>query len=122
MTIASLLIGTFASQVIFVLLKVFFINSLDLDNWVVMTVFFLALIITTIAVIRRMGILNYIESIFLVVVWFITTLIVDVAITAQIVGYDIYKTWYYWLTFVAIILAMMIFHKKLHVQVRHSNK
>ncbi len=122
MTIASLLIGTFASQVIFVLLKVFFINSLDLDNWVVMTAFFIALIITTIAVIRRMGILNYIESIFLVVVWLITTLIVDVAITVQVVGYDIYKTWYYWLTFVAIILAMMIFHKKLHVQVRQSNK
>ncbi len=122
MTIASLLIGTFASQVIFVLLKIFFIRSLNLDSAVIMGLFFTALVVATIAIVRRMGILNYIESIFLAIVWLITSLIVDAAVTAQVVGYDIYKTWYFWMTYLAIILALMIFHKKLHVQVRKSNQ
>ena len=122
MTISSLLIGTFAFQVILALLKIFFIGSLDLDNTVVMSLFFIFIIVVAIATVRRMGILNYIESFFISGVWFITALIVDYVITANFTGFDIYKTWYYWFTFLAVILAVILFHKSLHVEVRKANK
>lgn len=122
MTIASLLIGTFASQVLFVLIKIFFIGSLDMDNGLIMAAYYTALVLVTIAVVRRMGILNYVESIFLVGVWFFTILIVDYVITASFIGWDIYKIWTYWLSILVILLSVMIFHKALHVQVRRANK
>ena len=122
MTIASLLIGILSSQVIFVLLKVFFFRSLDLSNGLVITLLYFALVIVTIAIVRRLGILNYIESIFLSVVWLIASLLVDVVITASIVGYDMYATWTYWLTLLTIVLSVLIFHKKQHVEVRKANK
>jgi hypothetical protein len=122
MTIASLLLGTIASQILFVLVKVFFIGSLDLENIVVKGIYYFALVIITIAVVRRMGILNYVESFFLCAVWLITSLFVDYVVTAHFVGWDIYKTWLYWITLLVIILSVLFFHKALHVQVRKANK
>ncbi|HEX3099956.1 MAG TPA: hypothetical protein VHQ41_03200 [Patescibacteria group bacterium] len=122
MTVASFLIGTTAFQIIFVLLKIFFINSLDLDNNAVMGLFFVLIVVAAIATVRRLGILNYLESFFLSVSWLLLTLIVDVIVVAHFTGYDIYKAWYYWLTYLAMILAIIIFHKKAHVEVRKANK
>lgn len=122
MTISSLLIGTFAFQVIFALLKIFVIGSFDIDNKVVITLFFAAIVIAAIAVVRRMGIINYIESFFLSAVWFITTIIVDYMITANFTGFDIYKAWYYWFAHLAVILAVIVCHKSLHVEVRKANR
>lgn len=122
MTIASLLIGTFTSQVILVLLKVFFFRSLDLGNNLVIALFYFAFVIVTIAIVRRLGILNYIESIFLSAVWLITSLLVDVVITATVVGYDMYQTWTYWLSLLVMIIVIISLHKKQHVQVRKASK
>ena len=122
MTIASLLIGTFTFQVILALLKIFFIGSFDLDNKVVITLFFALIIVVAIATVRRMGILNYLESFFLAAVWLLTALMVDYVITANFTSFDIYKTWYYWFTHLAVILTVLTFHKSLHVEVRKSNK
>lgn len=122
MTIASLLIGTFTSQVIFVLLKVFFFKSLDLSNSLVIALFYIVFVIAIIAIVRRLGILNYLESIFLSAVWLITSLIVDAVITGTVVGYDMYKTWTYWLSLLVMIVVVMSFHKKQHVEVRKASK
>lgn len=121
MTVASLLLGTIISQILFILTKVFFMGSMNLESWVVVLIFYIALALETIAVVRRMGVLNYIESLFLVGVWVITTLIADFLITANWVGRDIYGSWQYWFTHVVIILALLIFHKKLHVEVRKAS-
>jgi hypothetical protein len=120
MTIASLLLGTIISQILFVLTKVFFIGSLNMDNLVVVVLFYTALVLETIVVVRRMGVLNYIEAFFLAFVWLFTLLIVDFIVTSNWIGRDIYTTLNYWLTYLVIILALLIFHKKLHVQVRKS--
>jgi hypothetical protein len=120
MTIASLLLGTIISQILFVLTKVFFIGSLNMDNLVVVVLFYTALVLETIVVVRRMGVLNYIEAFFLAFVWLFTLLVVDFIVTSNWIGRDIYTTLNYWLTYLVIILALLIFHKKLHVQVRKS--
>lgn len=123
MTIASLLIGTFISQVAFVILKVFFYRNLNTDSWTAIILFWLAFSILIIAIVRRMGILNYAESFFLTAVWFITSLIVDVVITATVIGnYDMYKTLSYWITYLVLIVVLITFHKKQHVEVRKANR
>jgi hypothetical protein len=121
MTIASLLLGTIAGQILFVLTKILFINSLNLESLMVMVGFYLILIVETIAVVRRMGVLNYFESIFLIAVWLITSILVDLVITTSYTGRDVYGTLYFWMTYLAIGLAILVFHKKLHVEVRREN-
>lgn len=121
MTIASLLLGTTISQILFVITKVVFLNQLNIDNLGVHIVFQVILAIITIAVVRRMGTLNYIESFFLTAVWFFTLLIVDFIVTATLIGRDMYTTWPYWISYIVILLSLILFHKKLHVQARKHN-
>lgn len=121
MTIASFLLGTIASQILFVMTKIFFINSLNMESWIVMVLFYLALSIITIAVSRRMGTLNYFEDIFLIVVWTIASLITDLVITTSFTGRGVYATMYFWLSYLVIGVVLLVFHKKLHVEVRKAN-
>lgn len=121
MTIASLLLGTLVSQILFIATKVIFIHYLNLDNWLVYIAFYVALAIETIAVSRRMGTLNYIESFFLAFVWLFTLLIADFIVTATLIGRDMYTTTAYWLSYAVIIGALLVFHKKMHIEVRKEN-
>lgn len=121
MTIASLLLGTIASQILFVITKVIFIHYLNIDNLMVKIAYFLALIIITIAVVRRMGTINYLESFLLVVVWFVTMVLVDMAVTSFLIGREMYSHLYFYLSYLAVLLAIILFHKALHVEVRKGN-
>ena len=121
MTIASLLLGTIISEILFVLTKVVFIHYLNIDNVIVKTAYFLTLIIVTIAVVRRMGTINYLESFLIAIVWFITMILVDMAITSFLIGRDMYSHIYFYFSYLVVVLAVICFHKALHVQVRRSN-
>lgn len=121
MTIVSLIIGTIVSQILFATTKVLFITSVNLDSGWMMTVFFVALAAEAIAISRRMGTLNYLEAFFLTAVWLILSLLVDLVITTNFTGRDVYTTLYFWMTYLVIALAVIIFHKKIHVEVRKTN-
>ena len=121
MNIASLVIGTIVSEVLFVLTKVIFINYLDIDNLVVKILFFVVLIMITTAVIRRMGVINYLECFFTAIVWLIIMILVDMAITSALIGREMYHHVYFWLSYLAVVLSVILFHKALHVEVRRGN-
>lgn len=118
MTIARMLLGVISSQILFVITKVVFINILNIDSALIRYGMWVAIALIAIAVVRRMGVLNYLENIFLIIVWLITSLIVDYVITTSIVGREVYHTWYFWLAYGVMIIAMFIFHKKSHVEIR----
>lgn len=118
MTIASLLIGTFVSQVLFVIAKILFFNSLNMENMGVVIAFYVVLVLITIAVARRMGTLNYFESIFLAIVWLLITLFTDFVVTTAVLGRDVYSSMHWWIGVLIIPLAVFVFHKKLHIEAR----
>lgn len=118
MTIARMLLGIIGSQALFVITKVIFITVFNVDNAFIRYGMWVAIALIAIAVVRRMGVLNYLENIFLIVVWLITSLVVDFVITTFITGRDVYKTWYFWIAYVVMALAMFLFHKKSHVELR----
>jgi hypothetical protein len=120
MTIASLVIGTIISQILFVLTKVIFIHYLAIDLLVIKIAFYVALVLITIAVVRRLGTLNYLESILLCIVWFFTSVLVDMAITSFLIGREMYSHVYFYISYLIILIAIMVFHKALHVEVRKS--
>jgi hypothetical protein len=118
MTIAQLLLGLIASQIFFAVTKVIFIQYLNIDNFFFIFLMWVILALGAITIIRRMGVLNYFEDFFTVALWTLTSLVVDLVITTSIVGRDVYTTGYFWLNYLVVILAVIIFHKKAHVEVR----
>lgn len=118
MTIAALLVGTIVAHILFVVTKVFFINSLNMESWGIISAMYIVLAIITIAVSRRMGTLNYFEGIFLSLVWLGVSLLTDLVITTSLTGRDVYGTIYFWLTYLVISIVVFVFHKKLHVEAR----
>ncbi|HEX3096018.1 MAG TPA: hypothetical protein VHQ20_02770 [Patescibacteria group bacterium] len=121
MSVKSLVVGVIASQILFIATKVLFIHYLNTDNIFVMVAFFVFLILETIAVVRRLGIINYLESFLLVIVWFFAIMICDISFTSYLIGRDMYAHIYYWLANLAILISIILFHKALHVEVRRAN-
>ncbi len=121
MTILSFIVGTLISEVIFVATKVLFFHYLNPDNFFVRIVFILLLVVETIAIVRRMGIINYMESFFIIILWLITMMIVDIGITSFLIGRSFYGDIYYWIGNLAILLSVLFFHKAVHVEVRKAN-
>ncbi len=118
MTIAQLLLGLISSQIFFAVTKVIFIQYLNIDSFFFIGLMWLVLAVGAIAIVRRMGVLNYFEDFFTVILWTLTSLVVDLVITTTIVGRDVYSTGYFWLSYLIVILAVIIFHKKTHVEIR----
>lgn len=121
MTIGKLVVGTIVSEILFIFTKVIFINYLNIDNFIVKLLYFVALIVVATAVIRRMGVINYIECFFTAIVWLFFMLLADLAITATLIGRDMYTHVYFWLSYLVPPLAIIFFHKALHVEVRRGN-
>ncbi|MDQ3018374.1 MAG: hypothetical protein M3Q64_00690 [bacterium] len=121
MTIPQLILGTFFGQLLLMLTKLFFINYLNIENVIIRYGMWAIIIIISIAIIRRMGTLNYLEAFFITIVWTITALLVDFALTSSFTGREVYKTWYFWLNYLMMILAIVIFHRKTHVQIRNMH-
>ncbi len=122
MDIKSLVVGTFISQVLFVFTKVIFLNYLNLENAIISGLFFVLLAVISIAIVRRMGILNLFELIFLLGVWFTISLVVDLLITSSFTGREVYAHLSFWATYLVILLAVFVFHKKSHVEARKAKQ
>lgn len=120
MTIGKLFFGTILSQILFVISKVLFINVLNIDATLIRLALLLVTVLITTAVVRRLGILNYLESFFLIILWLIITLIVDLIITTAITGREVYTTWYFWANYFVMLLSLFLFHKKAHIQMRKT--
>jgi hypothetical protein len=120
MTIASLLLGTAAFELLFIFTKVIFLHYLNMDSVVIVVAYFVAIVIVTVAVVRRMGVLNYVEAFFLCLLWILVTLALDFLITATLISRDFFSLWNYWLSYLVFVIALILFHKKLHLQVRRA--
>lgn len=118
MTIARFLIGLIVSQILFVITKVIFIQYLNIDSYFFIGAMWVLLSVITIAIVRRMGVLNYFEAFFIAVLWTLASLFLDFVITTSVTGREVYGTKYFWLTYLLIILVVVIFHKKAHVEMR----
>ena len=118
MTVARFLAGIIGAQVLFVLAKTFFISFLNIETLVARIGLWVILAIIAIAVVRRMGVLNYLEAFLITIVWLVVSLLTDLVITTTLTGREVYTTWYFWISYLVVILAIIIFHKKSHVEVR----
>jgi hypothetical protein len=85
--------------------------------------FFILLIesIVAIACIRRLGVINYLESIMVILIWGIFMIIFDVIVLTLIFNLPILSSGLYWLGMLVILVSWFLFHQKRHVEIRRQN-
>lgn len=121
MTGKKFLLYSFLQLIIFTLLKIWFFNSQIFANSGIQQIAFWAvLVVISAALIRRMGIMNYLESFFTIIVWFLAGMLLDLIITSAYTGLGIFYRKDYWAGFLVMAIAVFLFHKKRHVYLRHD--
>jgi hypothetical protein len=120
MTFTTLVIFTFLEIVLTTIAKLVFIQVLDIDNIYITYLFWLIILVVTIANTRRLGVLNYLESFLIMGLWLFLALLFDMIVVAAVAGVDIYKHMYLWVSYLIIIGAVFLFHKKRHVELRNQ--
>jgi len=119
MTIKNLFLYSFLQWLLFSLLKIWFFNYEILSNagWQNILFWIFCAIIAA-AVVRRFGIINYLEAMFLIIVWILGDLLLDLMILSIYTGLGIFSTVEYWVGFGILALSIFFFHKKRHIHVR----
>jgi hypothetical protein len=105
--------------IIWAVLKVWFFNYEVFSNQGVQEiVFWAAIIVATAAIVRRLGVISFLEAFFAFVVWSFGILLLDLLITTAYLGMGIFSSVPYWSTFIVFALAIFLFHKKRHLHIR----
>ncbi len=119
MSIKQLFFYSFLQWLCMTLLKVWFFNNQVLSNPGLQSlVFWLLSAVLGAAIVRRLGILNYLEVFFIVIVWFLVDLFFDLIITSAYTGYKIFTSSDFWIVYLVLGLSVIFLHKKRHIQVR----
>jgi hypothetical protein len=73
-----------------------------------------------IAMVRRLGILNYLEAAFVAVVWFVFNVFFDLLIASRFLGLRMFGQWQLWAGYLIFMLSVFLFHRKRHVEIRRE--
>ncbi len=111
----------FVLAILLAALKIFYIQIFNADTQAVQYGFWFFTIIITIACVRRMGVINFLESFLLCGFWFIMTIFFDFLITSQIVGFNMFSRLDIWVGYAIMTLSIFLFHKKRHIQIRKEH-
>lgn len=122
MTPAQLILKTLFMQVFLVIIKAIFFGFLNIELLSVLIIYYLLLAAAAIALIRRFGPINYFEAFLAMALWLVLSLASDFLITSTIIGREVFADSHFWWSYLVVLLAMLIFHKKQHVEVRKAMK
>ncbi len=122
MTPGQLISKTVLMQLFLVIIKIIFFGFLNIELLSILIVYYLLLAACAIALVRRFGPLNYFEAFLAMGLWLILSLVTDYLITASIIGREVFSDYHFWISYAVVLLAMLIFHKKQHVEMRKALK
>ncbi len=84
-------------------------------------VWFLVLILA-IALVRRLGVLNFLEGLLVFAVWLFFRAFTDILITAPLLGLGMYGKSQIWISYLILFVGVFFFHKKRHVHIRKEQR
>lgn len=111
----------FVLAVILSALKIFYVQIFNDQSQAVQYAFWLVVILVTIACVRRLGVINYLEAFLVCGFWFIGVLFFDFLITSQILDFSIFARLDIWIGHAIMLLSIFLFHKKRHVKIRKEH-
>ena len=121
MSFKNLAVYSVISWIILIPLKIWIFNNEIFANAGFEQLFFWAIIcLVSISLVRRIGVINFFESFFVIFIWFVGGLFFDLVITSRFTGNSIFSKSEYWYGFLMLGLSVFLFHKKRHIHVRHE--
>lgn len=108
------------SALILSVLKILFFGFLDPLNIVVQYLYWFLTFVVVVACSRRLGFINYLEAVVVLVIWLVIALFFDLLIASQFLGLVLFKNFYILFGYLIMALAIFMFHKKRHVQIRRQ--
>ena len=118
MTIVKFFFISLLQWIILTALKVAYFRELVFSGVTLDYAYWIVTIIAVIALVRRLGVVNYFEAIFILILWFIGDLLLDLVITSGIVGLSMFSRWQLWAGYFLMMLFIFSCHKKRHVAIR----
>ncbi len=121
MNTKNFLLIAFLQWVFFTALKICYFNyDIFTNGGVEAIAFWTATAIVAAAMVRRLGVINYMEAVFVMIVWSVGDAFSDLLITSLITGLDIFSDVSYWASLGVMNVVIFLVHKKRHIQVRHE--
>lgn len=108
----------FVNWLALLVLKVIFFGYLDPGTLLTRLLFGLAAVVVSTAAVRRLGYINYLESLLAAGVWFFFALILDFLVLSPIVGEFSVLKGEVWASYLMLTLTVFLFHKKRHIKIR----
>lgn len=118
MTIKKFFIFLLLQLLLLLAVKLVFFKIFSLSGGFIEYVYWAVLAIVGVALVRRLGVLNYLEAAFVAVVWFLFSLLFDFLVTRRFLGTGMFSLWQLWAGYLILMLAIFSFHKKRHVEIR----
>lgn len=121
MTLRRFLLFTLIQWVLLTLVKIYFFQVLRLQNINLQYIYYWIVTFGLGALlVRRLGIMNYLEGIFVASFWMLEGMLADLLITSLYTGLRIFGLWQFWVGYLFLGLSVFLFHKKRHIAVRHG--
>lgn len=102
-------------------LKFVFLKNLDLVSPQHYLTYYILIFIFSIAFARRVGVINYLEAIFIAITWFIGITVLDYFVLYNVLGITWFDIWQVWLGGGVMGAAIFFFHRKRHVEIRRQH-
>jgi hypothetical protein len=100
------------------LLKVIFFKFLNPDLITLNLLFWLLIAVFSIGLVRRLGVINYLEAFLACGIWLLFVLLTDFLLTSFALGLKVFLNPKIWLGDLVMLLAIVASHKKRHVEIR----
>lgn len=100
------------------LAKLVLYSFLNNESLLIISAVYFFVLLCTIAFVRRLGVINYLESLVVIVFWLLFSLTLDLFVVGLWVGLDPYTTLWFWLFYPFCMLILFLMHKKRHIDIR----
>jgi hypothetical protein len=98
--------------------KYIFISYFDTESFLIESSFGFFVVIFSMAMSRRLGVINFLEAMLVAFVWFVMAILLDFLILTHFIDFAFFSKWFIWLSYLLSILAIFFFHKKRHIEIR----
>jgi hypothetical protein len=106
---------------IFFVLKIWFFNYQIFSNPGVQSVVYWAIVAAVAAaLVRRLGVINFLESFYTIFLWVVVGGFLDLIITSKFTGLGIFEQKDFLVGFGVLAASVFLFHKKRHLHIRHA--
>jgi hypothetical protein len=122
MTFKKVLLITFLEWLFLALAKIVYFQDTIFSGGVSQYAYWGVILIITTFLVRRLGVLNFLEAGSIAVFWFLAFLFLDFILVSGYLGMGIFSQGAFWVGHMVMMFSVFFFHHKRHIQIRKQHQ